>query len=116
MTNLGIHHETYNYWDVDLFPVEDGARGYCSRSVLCCFKNLGFGNHTINNTIKQLRKSSMECSFSVWLARNNKAWSSKETDPSLKTPEDSLVHQNPLSTTSKTNYLRINSPLAVSCL
>ena len=55
----------------------------------------------------------MECSFCIWLARNNKAWSSKEIDLSLKTPEDPLVHQNPLSTTSKTNSLKTNSPLPV---
>ena len=55
----------------------------------------------------------MECSFWIWLARNNKAWFSKEIDLSLKTPEDPLVHQNPLSTTSKTNSLKTNSPLPV---
>ena len=55
----------------------------------------------------------MECSFCIWLARNNKAWCSKEIDLSLKTPEDPLVHQNPLSTTSKTNSLKTNSPLPV---
>ena len=61
-------------WCVDLFAVEVGARGYCSRSVLCCFKKLGFNNKLIRNTIKKLRKSSMECSFCIWLARNNKEW------------------------------------------
>ena len=102
-----------NGWKVDLFAVEVGARGYCSRSVLCCFKSLGLRNRTINTTIKQLSKCSMECSFCIWLARNNKAWSSKEIDLSLKTPEDPLVHQNPRSTTSKTNSLKTNSPLPV---
>ena len=91
-----------NGWNVDLFAVEVGARGYCSRSVLCCFKSLGLRNCTINTTIKQLSKCSMECSFGIWLARNNKAWFSKEIDLSLKTPEDPLAHQNPQSTTSKT--------------
>ena len=41
-----------NSWSVDLFAVEVGARGYCSGSVLCCFKSLGLMNCTINNTIK----------------------------------------------------------------
>ena len=100
-----------NGWNVDLFALEVGARGYCSRLVLCCFKSLGLRNRTINTTIKQV--SSMECSFCIWLARNNKAWSSKEIDLSLKTPEDPLVHQNPLSTTSKTNSMKTNSPLPV---
>ena len=61
-------------WCVELFAVEVGARGYCSRSVLCCFKKLGFNNKLIKNTIKKLSKSSMECSFCIWLARNNKEW------------------------------------------
>ena len=102
-----------NSWSVDLLAVKVGARGYCSRSVLCCFKSLGLRNRTINTTIKQLSNCSRECFFCVWLARNNKAWSSKEIDLSLKTPEDPPVHQNPLSTTSKTNSLKINSALRV---
>ena len=60
-------------WCVELFPVEVGARGYCSRSVLCCFKKLGLNNKLIRNTIKKLSKSSMEFSFCIWLARN-KEW------------------------------------------
>ena len=41
-------------WNVNLFAVELGARGYCSRSILCYFKSLGLRNRTINATIKQL--------------------------------------------------------------
>ena len=102
-----------NGWSVDLFAVGVGARGYCSRSVLCCFKSLGLRNRTINTTIKQISKCSMECSFCVWLARNNKAWSTKEIDLSLKTPEDPLVYQNLSSIPSKACSLKINSPLPV---
>ena len=50
----------------------------------------------------------MECSFCIWLARN-KACSTKEIVLSLKTPEDPLVYQNPPSTPSKANSLKINS-------
>ena len=42
-------------WCVELFAVEVGARGYCSRSVLCCFKKLGFNNKLIKK-IKQIFK------------------------------------------------------------
>ena len=102
-----------NGWKVDLFAVEVGAKGYSSRSVLCCFKRLGHRNHTVDNTTKQLNKCSMECSFCIWPARNNKAWPSKEIDLALKTPEDPLVHLNSPSTTSETNPMRTNSPLPV---
>ena len=74
--------------------MEVGAGGYCSTLVLCCFKSLSLRNHTINNTIKQLSKCSMECFFCIWLARNNKAWSSKEIDLDLKAPENRHVHLN----------------------
>ena len=35
---------------------------------------LGFNNNLTRNTIKKLSKFSMECSFCIWLARNNKEW------------------------------------------
>ena len=63
-----------NGWCVELFTVEVGARGYCSKSFLCCVKKLGFKNTLIRNTIKKLSKSSMKCLFCIWLARNNKDW------------------------------------------
>ena len=72
-----------------LFAVKVGARGYCSKSVLCCFKKLGFNNTRIRNTIEKLSKASMECSFCIWLARNNKHWNPaancKLNDPSKET-------------------------------
>ena len=98
---------------VDLFAAEVGARGYCSRSVLYCSKSLGLSNRTINTTIKQISKCSMECSFCIWLARTQKACSTKEINLSLKTPEDPLVYQNLLSTLSRASSLKINSPLPV---
>ena len=55
----------------------------------------------------------MECSFCILLAKSNKAWSSEEIDVSLKTPEDPLLRQNLPSIVSKTNSLKINSPLPV---
>ena len=39
-------------WCVELFAVEVGARGYCSRSVLCCFKKLRFNNKLIRTLLK----------------------------------------------------------------
>ena len=65
-----------NGWSVEPFAVEVRASGYCSKSILCCLKKLGFNNTLIRNNIKNLSKSSMECSFCIWLARNNKEWTS----------------------------------------
>ena len=48
--------------------------GDTALGLLCCFKRLGFNNKLIRSTIKKLSKSYMECSFCIWLARNNKEW------------------------------------------
>ena len=64
----------FNGCCVELFAVEFGARGYCSRSALLCFNKVGFNTTLIRNTIKRLSKSSMECFFCIQLARNNKEW------------------------------------------
>ena len=55
-----------NGWSVKLFAVEVSARGYCSKSLLCCLKKLGFNTTPIKNNIKKLSESSMECSFCIW--------------------------------------------------
>ena len=61
-----------NGLSVEIFVVEVGARGYCSKCVLCCLKKLGFNNTFIWNNIKKLSKSSNESSFCIWLARKTK--------------------------------------------
>ena len=43
----------YNGWCVECFAVEVGARGYCSKSVLCCFS---FNNNLVRNTIKKINQ------------------------------------------------------------
>ena len=35
---------------------------------------MGFSNTLIRNTTKKLTKSSMEYTFCIWLARNDKDW------------------------------------------
>ena len=35
---------TMHGWSIDLFAIEVGARGYCSRTVTNCLKRLGFSN------------------------------------------------------------------------
>ena len=96
-----------------IFAVGVGARGYCSKSVLCCFKKLGFNNTCIRNTIKKLSKSSMECSFCIWLARNNKHWNNAANrnlnDPSKETCNSPSYLSSPKQTNksvSNTNSVR----------
>ena len=100
-----------NRWSVDLFAVEVGGRRFTS--VLCCFKSLSLMNRIISNAIMQLSNCSIECSSCIWQTRNNKAWSSKEIEFALITPEDPLVHLYLLSTTFKANPMTTNSTLPV---
>ena len=70
-------------WEVDLHAIEVGARGFCSRSLLCCLRNLGFNNILAKKTLKTVSKLSMESSFCIWLARDNVAWQSVELNAPL---------------------------------
>ena len=92
-------------WCVELFAVEVGARGYCSKSVLCCFKKLGFNNKLIRSTIKNLIKSSMKCSFCIWLPRYNKGWTpstaNSKLNDSSKESYNSPPSMSPLKQTTK---------------
>ena len=63
--------------------------------VLYVFKKLNFNDILITNTIKKVSKSSMECSFCIWLAGNNKDWA-----PSASNCK--LIHKG---NTSYTNYI-----------
>ena len=73
-----------NRLSVEVFPVEISARGYSNKSVLCCLKKLDSNNTLIRNNINKLSKSSMECSFCICLARNNREWTPSVTNPLVK--------------------------------
>ena len=94
-----------NSWCVEVFAVAVGARGCCSRSVLCCFKKLDFSNALIRNTMKKLSKSSMECSFSIWLARNNKDWTPSIVNCHLNDPSKE-TYNSPSSLSSVKQTIR----------
>ena len=92
-----------NGWRGEPFAVEVGDRGYCSKSVLCCFKKLGFSNTLIRSTIKKLSKSSMECSYCIWLSRNNKDWTPSTANCILNDPsKESCNSPSSLSSLKKT--------------
>ena len=63
-----------NGWNADIFAIEVGARGYCSRSVTACLKRLDFPNKLAFSSAKA-GLISMKSSFCIWLARNSKQWS-----------------------------------------
>ena len=63
-----------NGWEVHLFPVEVGARGYCGSSIKSCFMRLGFTGKVIRSLMKSLSLTSMKASFYIWQSRNSKEW------------------------------------------
>ena len=95
---------------MELFAVELGARGQCSKSVLCCFKKLGFNNKLIRKTMKKLTKSSMECSCCIWLARNNKDWTLSATNCKLNDSSKKTYNsQSSISSLKQTTKPRPNA-------
>ena len=77
--------------------------GDTALSLFLCFKKLGFSNTLIRNPIKNLSKSSMECYFCIWLARN-KGWTPSAAncmlnDPSKETCNSPFSLSSPKQTT-----------------
>ena len=63
-----------NGWDCLCFPVEVGARGYCSTSVRGCLRKLGLGKIRTNRAIKEAGDSALRSSFWIWLGRERFQW------------------------------------------
>ena len=63
-----------NGWEVHLFPVEVGARGYCGTSIKSCFLRLGFSNKLVHSLLKSLSKTSIKSSFHIWQSWDTRHW------------------------------------------
>ena len=63
-----------NGWEVHLFPIEVGARGYCGTSVKSCFARLGFLGKSVRSLIKSLSITSIKASFFIWQSRDSRVW------------------------------------------
>ena len=114
-TTIGFHG-----WCVELFAVEVGARGYCSKSAFCCFNKVGFNNALIRNNIKKLSKSSTESSFCIWLPKNNKdlapAANWKLDDPSKEACNSASSLSSLKQTTTNTKPVHASSVQAVDLI
>ena len=86
------------YWSIHLLVVEVVAKGFCARSVMCCFDALGLHNSLVKSTIKELSRLSMEFSFGIWLNRNNRDCKSQDHPvPTAKISEPGNVTPLPKS-------------------
>ena len=95
-----------NGWLCDVFAIEVGARGFCSRSVLSTLKRLGFSNKLANKTVKDLGSTATKPSFFIWLSRNTSDWS---PDLSCLTP---IFNSNKYIQNKGKNSQKPSSPTA----
>ena len=89
---------TSNGWCVDLFAIEVGARGYCSRTVTLCLKRLGFSSKLAFSTARKIGQTSMKASFCIWLARCSREWFQDLLPPSVSSPSQTSISTPSLST------------------
>ena len=76
-------------WEVHLFPIEVGARGYCGTSIKSCFSRLGFTGKSVRSLLKSLSLTSIKASFFIWQSRDSKVWNNPS--PSHDNPTPSKV-------------------------
>ena len=61
-----------NDWLMHLFPIEVGARGYCSKNVKSCLMWLGFSSNLVKSTFKSLSWTYLKASSQIWLCGDSK--------------------------------------------
>jgi hypothetical protein len=69
-----VHGCRNAHWDVHFHTIEVGCRGFVAFSLRKCLKLLGTNNSTIKRAISRASKTALRCSYSLYLARNNKQW------------------------------------------
>ena len=80
-------------WEVDLYVIKVWARGFCSRSLLCCFRNLGLNNILAKKTLKTVSKLSMKSFLYVW---RNVFWKSNGLNTPLTNITTPESHSPPI--------------------
>jgi hypothetical protein len=65
-------------WQASLFTLEIGARGLVATSSHKIFVGLGFSSHQAKSLCKTLSRVVARCSYAIYLAHNNLAWSHSE--------------------------------------
>ena len=102
-----------NGWVVDIFAIEVGARGYCSRSVTTCLKKLGFSNKLAFSTAKQIGQTSMKCSFCIWVARDSQEWSQSALISSIEQKSPTPNNSEPVSppVVAEVSFNTLSNPL-----
>ena len=59
------------------YPVEVGARGFVSRSMLKLLKEVGLGGKDRRTAVRNLSETTERCSNWLWLRSGEKEWKCK---------------------------------------
>ncbi|XP_063683646.1 uncharacterized protein LOC134818144 [Bolinopsis microptera] len=62
-------------WKALLFTVEIGCRGFWHHTVPALFNYFGLAKRTKNKALNEAALVALRCSYTIWLARDNKKWS-----------------------------------------
>jgi len=68
----------YRTW---LFPIEVGARGFCSQSVCRLMAAIGMTGRDRRRTIQRLSQAAERASSWLWLRREEKSWKLSTSTP-----------------------------------
>jgi len=98
-----------NGWGVDYFPIEVGARGYCSTSVRRALSCLGLSSRQTKTLMKTISFTSMKASFVIWLARESLNWNENEVALAFNPASPKTISKN-RSTGSAVAPPKITSP------
>ena len=96
-----------NGWRHHLFAIEVGARGYSAYNVRSCFCRLCLNTKETNVVLSELTSTAIQCSFVIWLNRDNKIWNEQATstfDIPKKAPRKHIPFKNKVSKHSNAKY------------
>ena len=62
-------------WEVYVFPVEVGARGYAAKSLQTCLMFLGIKRSLVTACVEEASNAALRASFWIWKLRDTEAWS-----------------------------------------
>lgn len=88
-------------WQVHVFAVEFGARGYAGESARHCFSKLGLSKTGIQRTLRNCSNIALRCSFWIWLQRECAEWNTSSS-ASEKSNKRKLVYLPPRTSTRET--------------
>lgn len=61
-------------WNVKLYPVEVGARGFVGNSTTRLLKDLGLRGARLHKATREISEEAEKASFWLWLRRRDRAW------------------------------------------